>query len=119
MIRYTFHAGESMKEVADYLAVIGEPLPNPVLSVGWLAKNDIGKIVGVIVVQSVPLVEPCKGMDGQIVKDLFSLAEDWVKESMAPRVFMHTEHPAMKLMLKRKGAYESPDQWFEWNPREN
>lgn len=118
MITYSFHAGESMKEVAEYLMSIGQHPPNPMLSVGWLAKNDSGIIVGVIVIQSVPLCEPCIGTDGQIVKDLFERAEKWIRESKPPRVFMHTAHPAMKRMLRMKGAMESCDEWYEWNPQE-
>jgi hypothetical protein len=117
VIDYSFHAGETMREVAEHLRSIGEPLPNLLLSVGWLAKNDSGKIVGCIVIQSVPLCEPCKGENGDIVKALFAMAEDWIKESRAPRIFAHSNHPAMKLHLKRKGAVPSSDEWFEWNPQ--
>lgn len=103
-----------MKEVSEYLLSIGEPLPNPMLSVGWLARNEHGEVEGIMVVQSLPLCEPCMGTSSEIVRNLFSHAEKWIKESLAPRVLMHTSHPAMKMMLKRKGAEPSSDEWFDW-----
>lgn len=114
MITYTFHAGPTMQEVAEHLISLGQAVPNPMLSVGFLAKDDEGKIKGVLCIQSLPLCEPCEGETGEIVRELFSRAEEWIKESRAPRVLMHSGHPAMKIMLRRKGAIESADQWFEW-----
>jgi hypothetical protein len=114
LITYSFHAGAAMQEVAEYLVAIGQPTPNPLLSVAWLARDEEGKIKGVLCIQSLPLCEPCEGESSEIVRELFSRAEAWIRECSPPRVLMHSGHPAMKAMLRRKGAVESSDQWFEW-----
>lgn len=112
--KYTLCAGPTIGRIQDILAEMGEPPCNPILSVGWIAEDDEGNVHGVIVIQSIPLVEPCVGEDAEVVKQLFSLAEEFIKESGAPRMLAHTSHRGMQAMLLRKGAERKADPLFDW-----
>lgn len=113
-MKYTLCAGPTIGRIQDALKLIGEPPCNPVLSVGWIAEDEAGEIHGMIVVQSIPLVEPCVGEDADVVKNLFMLAEEFIKSSGAPRMLAHTSHRGMQAMLIRKGAKRQEDPLFDW-----
>lgn len=114
MITYKTYAGKSMLKVAEYLRDNGEPQPNPILSVAFVAEDENGKILGLSVVQSMPFVEPFHGESGEILKRLFEMTEEFIKGSGAPRVLMHTSHRAMQGMLRLKGAERVEDPFFDW-----
>jgi hypothetical protein len=103
-----------MQEVAEYLVAIGQPTPNPLLSVAWLARDEAGRIVGMSLLQSIPVVEPFQGEDVEIIKELFRRTEEFIHQSGAPRVFMHTSNRGMQAMLLRKGAQKLDDPLFDW-----
>lgn len=115
----TFHtyAGPSFEKLARKMAADGEPLPgNPILCVGFGAENEAGDIVAYIVVQSIPLVEPAKAEpgSGEAMAELFNMAREFIMDSKAPRVIMHSEHAAMKRMIHRTKAKVFPGEFFDW-----
>lgn len=97
----------------DKLTSEGEILPNPLLTVAWMAVDEDDKIVGHAVVHSLPVVEYVHAESGEIIKELFGHVESFIRESGAPRVLAHTEHRAMARMLTRVG-FGVPSPWFEW-----
>jgi hypothetical protein len=80
---------------------------------GWRATKQ-GRIVGMSLLQSIPVVEPFQGEDVEIIKELFRRTEEFIHQSGAPRVFMHTSNRGMQAMLLRKGAQKLDEPLFDW-----
>jgi hypothetical protein len=103
-----------MERVQQILSELGEPPCHPKLSVAWIAEDDDGGVHGILVLQSLPIVEPCLGEDAEVVKGLFDCAEQFIKQSRVPRILAHTSHRGMQAMLLRKGAKKQDDPLFDW-----
>lgn len=108
-LTYRFIPGPDMEPVRRVLAELGEPEPHILLSCAWVAENPEGKIVGLSVMQSLPLIEPMNMLDtrysgGEVIGKLFGMTRNFILESGVPRVLMHPEHRAMEIMLQRNGA---------------
>ena len=110
-----------MKELAEHLVEIGQSAPNPLLSVAWLAEDEDGKMIGHIVLHSVPIVEGLKvdpSYQGNgVAFELMKRAQEFIVNSKAPRVLMHTDHPVMERILKHEpyGCTELKSKYLEWN----
>jgi hypothetical protein len=118
-LNYRIVAGADMYKVRQLLDKIGEPLPHFLLSCAWVAEDSRGDIVGLSQVQSLPVVEPFKMVRddydaGEVLGRLFDMTREFIFATRAPRVLMHTSHPAMKRMLKRAGAQGISDEFFDW-----
>lgn len=117
-LTYHMYAGPSFKKVADYMMARGWALPNPLLCVGFTAEDAEGNIHGLCVIHSVPIVEPFEvehGYGREALGQLFEHAREFILDSQAKRVLMHTEYPLMQRMLMANGATKSDVTWFEWN----
>ncbi len=114
-----------MYKVRQLLAKLGEPEPHFLLSCAWTAEDAKGEIVGLSQAQSILVIEPFKmvtssySYDGaEVLGNLFEMTQEFIVKSGAPRVLMHTGHPAMKRMLTRKvGAVRMTDEFFDWRKR--
>jgi hypothetical protein len=110
-----------MAKVRELLEKLGEPSPHFLLSCAWIAEKEDGEIVGLSIMQSVPIIEPFKMVSnahdgGEVLRKLFDMTQEFVRASKTPRVLMHTSHPAMKRMLASKeiGAVRMSDEFFDW-----
>lgn len=115
---YRLVAGKDMLPAAEWLAKKNYPVPNPALSVAWVAENEDG-VQGVLVLASQPMIESIRveekfQTEARVGIELFRMAEEWIKNSPAKRVWMHTGHPTMKRMLRKIGANKHPDELFLW-----
>ena len=113
-MRIRMVAGPSMKELAEHIT--DAPLPNPLLSVGWIAEEDDGTFIGRIVLHSVPVIGYLKVEPGHngLASDLIERATQFVINSNAQCVLMQTEHPAIEKIAKRHGCREMPLTYLEW-----
>ena len=100
-LQYRTYAGADLPKVFDYLESLGEPLPNPALSIAFTAETTDGEIVAISIVQSLPIVEPfhAEPGHGDALGPLFQHTVEWLLASGAPRVWAHTSHRAMSRML--------------------
>jgi hypothetical protein len=114
VISYRILIGPDIAPVLMLMAERDIPLPNINLMppVAWVAEED-GKIIDMCILQAVPIVE-IAGQTGETIQQLLTMAEKFIRETSPPRVLMHSNHRAMKTILRVKGADESPDAWFEW-----
>jgi len=110
------YAGKEMDKVNAYLEALGEPRPNPVLSIAFTEEDEHGNIVAIAMLQSLPVAEPMKAEPGygHLLKGLFEAVQEFVYQSGAQRVLSHTAHPAIKKMLERVGAQPVTDQYYDW-----
>ena len=113
-MRIRMVAGPTLADLAQYID--DAPLPNPLLSVGWLAEDDDGKFLGRIVLHSVPVIGFLKVEPGQngLASELIERAQAFVIESGAKCCLVHTEHPAVEKIAKRNGCKEVPMTYLEW-----
>lgn len=116
-VTYEMLAGPTLQPLRELLDAMGEPQwVNPALVIAFVAKDNEGNIVGHVVLQSVPLAEPMKADPGWgfTLKPLFEMAQNFILESGAKRVIMHTEYPKMAEMLEKAGAFRWPVSMFQW-----
>jgi hypothetical protein len=115
-VEYKMLAGPSLEPLLRKMVEQGEPLPNIVLTVAFVAVDESGEIKAHCVLQSLPVAEPMNAEVGygEHLKPLFEMMKDFVLKSGAPRVLSHTSHPAMRRMLEREGAMALGDQLYDW-----
>jgi predicted N-acetyltransferase YhbS len=120
-VTYRMVAGPDFEKLARHLSETGQPLPNPLLCVGWIAENEIGEIVGHIVLHSVPILEGLKVTEEHrgsgVGFRLIEKAREFILHSQTKRVLMHTSDERMDRYLKSmiKGITDCEIQYLEWN----
>jgi len=109
-LKYLKLAGPALYPVLDKIEEAGEPKPNPLLSVGFVAVDDDGNVKAQILVHSVCMAEYTLAEPGfgHCLGPLFQMAHEFVQKSGVPRVLMHTDSKAMERMLKRVKARPWP-----------
>ncbi len=116
-------AGPEMYKLAEHLFETGQPLPNPILSVAWIAEDENEKIIGHIILHSVPIIEYLKiDADRQgngLAFELMDRAREFVESAGCSHVLMHSAHPVMRRILARPPYNCRPltEPYMEWNRR--
>lgn len=115
-LHYETYAGPSMVKVAEHLARLGEPQPNPLLSIAFTLEDADGEIHALAVVQSLPVIEPMTADPGYgyALHRLADMVRDFILDSGAPRVLAHTSYDSMKQRLLAEGATEISDPVYDW-----
>ena len=134
-VGYYMYAGKEMERIARYLSRHKMVVPpRPLTLVAMTAEVDDGgtldpsaapgerSIVRVILLQLMPLIEVTEGLPGygHTLRPLFRSMETFIRESDPPRVLMHTQNRAMRMMLKMtEGVTEFPEAefFFNWSPK--
>jgi predicted N-acetyltransferase YhbS len=112
-------AGPSFEKLAKHLIETGQSVPNPILSVGFIAEDEEGNIVGHIIVHSVPIVEYLKVDEAYqgsgLGFELMEKAKEFIVESKCKYLLMHTGHKTMERILKKEyGCTELQEKYLEW-----
>lgn len=114
-------AGPEMKKLAEDLSSKGIQPPNPILSVGWVAEDETGRVVGRVILHSVPVfdyyfVEP--EYRGFVGIKLLHLALEFIKKhgKGETRVLTHAARPELEAYLKAKMGFKDSVKFVEWTP---